>query len=51
MVRMGRAPFSELTCAIDVGPIVEGDMVAARWTARGRYADWPSTGSAPTGWR
>jgi predicted ester cyclase len=38
MVRMGRAPFSELTCAIEVGPIVEGDMLAARWTARGRYA-------------
>jgi predicted ester cyclase len=38
MVRMGRAPFSELTCAIEVGPIVEADMVAARWTARARYA-------------
>jgi hypothetical protein len=38
MVRMGGAPFSDLICAIDIGPIVEGDMVAARWTLRGRYA-------------
>jgi predicted ester cyclase len=49
MVRMGRAPFSELTCAIDVGPIVEGDMLAARWTARGRYAGGIPGSTAPEG--
>ena len=38
LVRMGRAPFSQVTFAIEVGPIVEGDMLAARWIGRGTYA-------------
>ena len=37
MVREGHAPFDELTFRIEVGPVVEGDMVAARWLGRGRY--------------
>jgi predicted ester cyclase len=37
MVREGHAPFEELTFDIEVGPVVEGDMVAARWVGRGRY--------------
>jgi predicted ester cyclase len=49
MVRMGRAPFSDLTCTIEVGPIVEGDMVAARWTLRGRYAGGIPGATAPEG--
>jgi ketosteroid isomerase-like protein len=49
MVRMGRSPFSELVCAIEVGPIVEGDMVAARWTAVGAYAGGIPGATAATG--
>jgi predicted ester cyclase len=37
MVRDGHAPFDELTFEIEVGPVVEGDLVAARWAGRGRY--------------
>jgi predicted ester cyclase len=37
MVEMGRAPFTEFEIALEVGPIAEGVLVAARWTGRGRY--------------
>ena len=49
LVRMGRAPFSELVFAIEVGPIVEGDMIAARWTAIGVYAGGMPGATAPEG--
>jgi predicted ester cyclase len=49
MVRMGRSPFSELTCAVEVGPIVDGDMLAARWTAVGIYAGGIPGATAPEG--
>jgi predicted ester cyclase len=38
MVQMGHAPFEGLRFAIEVGPLVEGDLVAARWVGSGRYA-------------
>jgi len=37
LVRDGHAPFDGLTFEIEVGPVVEGDLVAARWMGRGRY--------------
>ena len=37
MVQEGHAPFDNLTFEIEVGPVVEGDLVAARWAGRGRY--------------
>jgi predicted ester cyclase len=46
---MGRAPFSELTFAIEVGPIVEGDMLAARWIGRALYAGGIPGATAPEG--
>jgi predicted ester cyclase len=49
LVRMGRAPFSQVTFAIEVGPIVEGDMVAARWMGRGAYAGGFPGATAPEG--
>jgi predicted ester cyclase len=49
MVQMGRAPFSDLIFEIEVGPIVEGDMLAARWVGRGRYAGGMPGASAPDG--
>jgi ketosteroid isomerase-like protein len=37
LVRDGHAPFDGLTFEIEVGPVVEGDLVAAGWAGRGRY--------------
>ncbi|HET9559883.1 MAG TPA: ester cyclase [Actinomycetota bacterium] len=37
LVRDGHAPFDGLTFEIEVGPVVEGDLAAARWAGRGRY--------------
>jgi predicted ester cyclase len=37
MVREGHGPFDGLSFRIEVGPVVEGDLVAARWAGRGRY--------------
>ena len=41
LVRDGHAPFDGLTFEIEVGPVVEGDLVAARWAGRGRYRGVP----------
>jgi predicted ester cyclase len=49
LIRMGRAPFSQLAFAIEVGPIVEGDMLAARWIGRGLYAGGIPGATAPEG--
>jgi predicted ester cyclase len=49
LVRMGRAPFSQLAFEIEVGPIVEGGMVAARWIGRGLYAGGIPGATAPAG--
>lgn len=37
MVAMGREPFDDFQIALEVGPLADGDLVAARWTGRGRY--------------
>ncbi|PRW62826.1 ester cyclase [Actinopolyspora mortivallis] len=49
LVRQGRAPFSELAFDIEVGPVVEGDLLCARWCGRGRYAGGVPGASAPVG--
>jgi predicted ester cyclase len=49
LARMGRSPFSEITFTVEVGPIVDGDMLAARWTGRGTYAGGIPGASAPAG--
>jgi len=49
LVRMGRAPFSQVTFAIEVGPIVEGEVLAARWIGRGTYAGGFPGATAPDG--
>src|SRR5450631_3553675 len=38
LVHAARAPFASLTFRIAVGPIVQGDLLAARWNADGIYA-------------
>jgi len=40
LVAQTREMFDELTFALEVGPLVDGDLVAARWTG---------TGSTPQG--
>ena len=49
MVREGHGPFDGLSFRIEVGPVVEGDLVAARWAGRGRYRGGLPGASAPTG--
>ena len=34
-----RAMFEELTFELQVGPLVDGDLVAARWSGAGRTAE------------
>lgn len=38
MVREGRAPFQKLIFTLEVGPIEEDGLLAARWTGRGNYS-------------
>ncbi len=37
-----RKMFDELTFVIEIGPIVEGDMVAGRWMGTGRNDEVPA---------
>ncbi|PRX47834.1 SnoaL-like protein [Prauserella shujinwangii] len=42
VVRQGREMFDELTFDVEVGPVVQGDLVAARWVAHGVYQGEPA---------
>ena len=37
LVEQGRAPFSEITFAVEVEPFGDGEHLAARWVATGVY--------------
>lgn len=37
VVRQGRLPFDPLAFSVEVGPLADGNLVAARWVARGAY--------------
>jgi predicted ester cyclase len=37
LIRQARAPFRDIQLRIDVGPLVDGDHVSARWTFSGAY--------------
>ncbi|EHR48571.1 SnoaL-like polyketide cyclase [Saccharomonospora marina XMU15] len=41
VVRQGRELIEALRFEIEVGPLVQGDLVAARWVGRGRYGGEP----------
>lgn len=41
--------FTDVTTSIDVGPVVDGDLVAARWSFRGGYAGGLPGATAPAG--
>jgi predicted ester cyclase len=49
LVRMGRGPFRDVELLIEVGPLVAGDFVSARWTFSGAYVGGIPGVSAPEG--
>lgn len=49
IVEAGSAPFDDVRLQIAVGPLVDGDLVAARWIFRGRYNGTMPGASAPAG--
>ncbi|GAA2652106.1 ester cyclase [Streptomyces vastus] len=48
-IEQTRAAFGDITVTVDVGPIVDGDLIAARWTMRATYAGGLAHATAPTG--
>jgi catechol 2,3-dioxygenase-like lactoylglutathione lyase family enzyme len=50
-VRAGRSPFEDIRLDLDVGPIADGDKVAARWTFHGAYLGGLPGTTAPAGTR
>ncbi|WP_019631662.1 ester cyclase [Actinomadura atramentaria] len=48
-IRRSRALFTGVRLTLDVGPLVSGDLVAARWTFRGDYAGGLPDAAAPPG--
>ncbi|GGO77291.1 ester cyclase [Nonomuraea cavernae] len=51
MLRQGHAPFGDVSVTLDVGPIIDGDRVAARWTFGGSYRGGLPGATAPAGTR
>ncbi|MDG9710746.1 ester cyclase [Streptomyces sp. DH10] len=43
------AAFGDITITVDLGPIVDGDMLAARWTMRATYTGGIPHATAPVG--
>ncbi|MGW6542158.1 ester cyclase [Streptomyces massasporeus] len=43
------AVFGDVALTVDVGPIVQGDLIAARWTLRARYTGGLEHATAPAG--
>jgi predicted ester cyclase len=48
-IRMSRELFLDLTFAVEVGPVADGELVAARWIGRGRYKGGMPGATAPSG--
>lgn len=46
-----RGAVPDLTFAVEVGPIVDGDLIALRWSATGTYAGGVPGAGAPVGTR
>jgi predicted ester cyclase len=43
------AAFGDIAITVDLGPIVDGDLVAARWTMRATYTGGIAQATAPIG--
>ncbi len=50
-VGQGRTPFQDISISLDVGPIADGDKVAAQWTFRGAYQGGLPGATVPAGTR
>jgi predicted ester cyclase len=50
-IRRSRAIFSEVTFAVEVGPVADGELVAARWIGQGSYQGGMRGATAPAGTR
>ncbi|MEU1390337.1 MULTISPECIES: ester cyclase [unclassified Nonomuraea] len=50
-IRQGHEPFDDVRVTLDVGPAVDGDLIAARWTFTGAYRGGLPGASAPPGTR
>jgi predicted ester cyclase len=51
LIGMSRAIFLEVTFEIEVGPLADDDLVAARWIGHGSYKGGMRGASAPAGTR
>jgi predicted ester cyclase len=49
IIRMSRAIFLEVRFAVEVGPVADGDLVAARWIGQGSYKGGMQRAAAPAG--
>ena len=49
LVAQGLAPFERLRFEIEVGPLMDGEHVVARWIGRGTYAGGIPGAAAPAG--
>jgi predicted ester cyclase len=49
MIAMSRDLFWDLSFAVEVGPITDGALVAARWIGRGSYKGGMQDATAPAG--
>ncbi|MGN9796152.1 ester cyclase [Streptomyces sp. OZ13] len=43
------ATFGDITITVDLGPIVDGDLISARWTMRATYTGGIPQATAPIG--
>jgi len=50
-IKQTRALLGDLHLVVEVGPIVDGEMVAGRWIAEGTYLGGIPGSTAPTGTR
>jgi SnoaL-like polyketide cyclase len=50
-IRQTRSLFADLRFSVEVGPILDGDMVAGRWIAEGTYGGGIPGSTAPAGTR
>lgn len=48
-IEQTRAAFDDIDISVDLGPLVDGDLVSARWTMRATYAGGLPGATAPVG--
>ncbi|MEU0725898.1 hypothetical protein [Streptomyces sp. NPDC006140] len=48
-IEQAMAAFGDISITVDVGPIIQSDLIAARWTMRARYTGGLDHATAPLG--